>query len=105
MVGGVRGEYLAGARSDIAPAAHRPPRQSSESDLGSVRRGLYAATRRRRSVRGVPLPPPGGSDRSSQQRPCLPIDFLGGDQLDFAGIDLRCPLTGLLEPQAVELFR
>ncbi|MGA7538298.1 MAG: hypothetical protein WBW93_05980 [Steroidobacteraceae bacterium] len=40
--------------------------------------------------------------RSSQQRPCLPIDLLGGDQLDFAGVDLRCPLIGLLEPQAVE---
>ena len=48
---------------------------------------------------------PGGSDGSSQQHPCLPIDLLGGDQLDFAGVDLRCPLTSLLEPQAVELFR
>ena len=33
------------ARSGIAPAAHKPSGQSSESDLGSVRRGLYAATR------------------------------------------------------------
>ena len=31
-------EYLACARSDTAPAAHRPLGLSSESDLGSVHR-------------------------------------------------------------------